>query len=123
MASGTILYIEDNLANRMLVRRVLEIEGYTILEAEDGPSGLEIVRQSKPDLILLDINLPQMDGYELLTHLRKVPQLEEVPIIALTANVMKGDRERCLETGMDEYISKPIRADQLFEILRRVLRK
>lgn len=122
MASGTILYIEDNLANRMLVRRVLEIEGYTILEAEDGPSGLKIVRQSTPDLILLDINLPQMDGYELLSHLRDIPELERVPIIALTANVMKGDRERSLAAGCNGYIQKPIDVDTLPEQIAAYLK-
>jgi two-component system cell cycle response regulator DivK len=122
MASGTILYIEDNLANRMLVRRVLEIEGYTILEAEDAPSGLDVVRQSTPDLILLDINLPQMDGYELLTHLREIPELREVPIVALTANVMKGDRERSLAAGCNGYIQKPIDVDALPEQIAAFLK-
>lgn len=110
MNRANILYIEDNPENRLLVRRILEAEGYAVTEAEDGPSGLEAVRNSEPDLILLDINLPEMDGYELTSHLR---QLTSNPIIALTANVMKGDRERTLAAGCDGYIQKPIDVDEL----------
>lgn len=110
MNRANILYIEDNPENRLLVRRILEAEGYSVTEAEDGPSGLEAVRTCEPDLILLDINLPEMDGYELTSHLR---QLTSNPIIALTANVMKGDRERTLAAGCDGYIQKPIDVDEL----------
>lgn len=113
MKPATLLYIEDNAANRLLVRRVLEAEGYTVLEAADGPSGLEMVHNAPPDLILLDINLPEMDGYEFVSRLRKIPGLEETPVIALTANVMKGDRERTLAAGCDGYIQKPIDVDAL----------
>lgn len=113
MDSATLLYIEDNAANRLLVRRVLEAEGHTVLEAPDGPAGLEMVRDRPPDLILLDINLPEMDGYEFVSRLRKIQGLEETPVIALTANVMKGDRERTLAAGCDGYIQKPIDVDAL----------
>lgn len=115
MESATLLYIEDNAANRLLVRRVLEAEGHTVLEATDGPSGLDMVRDEPPDLILLDINLPEMDGYEFVSRLRKIQGLENTPVIALTANVMKGDRERTLEAGCDGYIQKPIDVDALPE--------
>ncbi len=113
MGNKTILYIEDNPGNRLLVRRILEAEGYQVVEAQDGPSGLEAVRQSSPALILLDINLPEIDGYELVGQLRALPEAARVPIIALTANVMKGDRERTLEAGCDGYIQKPIDVDAL----------
>lgn len=113
MAQPTILYIEDNPENRLLVRRILEAEGYRVLEAADGPTGLEMVRRSLPDLVLLDINLPEVDGYTLVGQLRQVPGMEKIPIIALTANVMKGDRERTLEAGCDGYIQKPIDVDAL----------
>ncbi|MGD1993631.1 MAG: response regulator [Anaerolineae bacterium] len=113
MEPATLLYIEDNAANRLLVRRVLEAEGHTVLEAADGPSGLKVVRDTPPDLILLDINLPEMDGYEFVSRLRKIEGLEETPVIALTANVMKGDRERTLAAGCDGYIQKPIDVDAL----------
>lgn len=115
MESATLLYIEDNAANRLLVRRVLEAEGHTVLEAADGPSGLDMVRDAPPDLILLDINLPEMDGYEFVSRLREIQGLEKTPVIALTANVMKGDRERTLAAGCDGYIQKPIDVDELPE--------
>jgi two-component system cell cycle response regulator DivK len=119
----TILYIEDNEGNRLLVRRVLEAEGYKVLEAADGPTGLEVVSQSSLDLILLDINLPEKDGYELAGELRDVPGMDEVPIVALTANVMKGDRERTLAAGCDGYIQKPIDVDKLPEQIAAFLHR
>jgi len=113
MNSPKILYIEDNPENRLLVRRILEAEGYNVVEAVDGPSGLEAARASPPDLILLDINLPEMDGYELVRRLRQIPGLANTPIIALTAYALKGDRERILAAGCDGYIQKPIDVDSL----------
>lgn len=113
MSRPKILYIEDNPENRLLVRRILEAEGYAVTEAVDGPSGLEAARTSTPDLILLDINLPEIDGYELVGQLRRLPGIGSIPIVALTANVMKGDRERTLAAGCDGYIQKPIDVDSL----------
>ncbi len=113
MSEVRILYIEDNESNRLLVRRVLEAEGYTVEEAADGPTGLAKVRTSPPDLVLLDINLPEVDGYEMVRRLRSLPGMAGVPIVALTANVMKGDRERTIEAGCDGYIQKPVDVDAL----------
>jgi len=113
MSGPKILYIEDNFENRILVKRVLEVEGYVVLEADDGPSGMRIAQQEEPDLILMDINLPEVDGYEVTAKLRQVPSLAGVPIVALTANVLKGDRERSLKAGCDGYIQKPIDVDLL----------
>jgi two-component system cell cycle response regulator DivK len=107
-----VLYIEDNFDNRILVRRVLEAEGYRILEAEDGPTGIEMALLEAPDLILVDINMPDMDGYEVTRRLRALGKFRNVPIIALTAKVMKGDRERTLEAGCSGYIEKPIDVDR-----------
>ena len=107
-----ILYIEDNLDNRILVRRVLQVEGYQVLEAEDGPGGIELALKECPDLILVDINMPNMDGYEVTRRLRALDQFRSVPIIALTAKVMKGDREKTLESGCSGYIEKPIDVDR-----------
>ena len=107
-----ILYIEDNLDNRILVRRVLQVEGYQVLEAEDGPGGIELALKECPDLILVDINMPNMDGYEVTRRLRALDQFRGVPIIALTAKVMKGDREKTLESGCSGYIEKPIDVDR-----------
>lgn len=123
MSDVHILYIEDNPENRLLVKRVLEAEGYSVLEASDGPSGLEVAIQSRPDLILLDICLPEIDGYDLARRFRDTPGLQGVPILAITANVMKGDRERTLAAGCDGYIQKPIDVDRLPGQVRAVLRR
>lgn len=123
MSQATILYIEDNPENRLLVRRILEAEGYTVVEAEDAPSGLKAAQSVSPDLILLDINLPEMDGYEFTARLRQTPGLKEIPIVALTANVMKGDRERTLAAGCDGYIQKPIDVDELPRQIARFLQQ
>ena len=108
---------------RLLVRRVLEAEGYSVMEAPDGPSGLEMAARMLPDLILLDICLPEIDGYALARRIRQTPGLQQVPILAITANVMKGDRERTLAAGCDGYIQKPIDVDRLPEQVRAALRK
>jgi len=123
MSGVRVLYIEDNSENRLLVRRVLEAEGYSILEATDGPSGVETAVQEQPDLILLDINLPEVDGYELAGRFREMPSLKQVPILAVTANVMLGDRERTLAAGCDGYIPKPIDIDRLPGQIEEALRK
>ena len=118
-----ILYIEDNPGNRMLVRRILEAEGYTIREAVDGPAGLEMAAQERPDLILLDINLPEIDGYDLAKRMRAMPNLDGVPILAVTANVMQGDRERTMEAGCNGFIPKPIDVDKLPQLIKAALDK
>ena len=123
MSSGTILYIEDNLDNRTLIRRVLMAEGYSVLEAGYAGEALEVLKSEHPDLILMDINMPDMDGYALTTHIRSLPGFEGVPIVALTANVMRGDREKSLEAGCDGYIQKPVDIDFLPQQVERYLRK
>jgi len=119
--NATILCIEDSPDNRLLVRRILEAEGYHIIEARDAGRALELIAAQTPDLILMDINMPDIDGYTLTARLRSMPQLHEVPILALTANVMKGDRERSLEAGCDGYIQKPIDVDNLPRQVHRFL--
>ena len=123
MSGETILYIEDNEGNRMLIRRILEVEGYRIIEASDGDQGLELARKTKPDLILMDINLPGMDGYELTGLLKGMKHLAHVPVIAMTANVMKGDREKSLEAGCDGYIQKPVDVDTFSQQIDTYLRE
>jgi len=118
---NTILYIEDNAENRTLVRRVLQAEGYSVLEADSAIEALDIVQRQRPDLILMDINLPEIDGYSLTSQLKSMPSMFRVPIIALTANVMKGDRERTLEAGCDGYIQKPIDVDMFPHQIDRFL--
>ena len=109
----TILYVEDNPDNRLLIQRILRAEGYHVLFAENAEQALNSAEKEKIDLILMDINLPDVDGYTLTNQMRKFPQLQATPILALTANVMKGDRERSLEAGCDGYIQKPIDVDTL----------
>ena len=111
--SARILYIEDNPDNRMLVKRVLEAEGYRLLEAANASDGLQQVLAQTPDLILMDINLPEVDGYTTTARIKATPGLGGVKIIAVTANVMKGDREKSLAAGCDGYITKPIDVDLL----------
>jgi two-component system cell cycle response regulator DivK len=123
MSDIHILYIEDNRENLLLVRRILEAEGFSVSGATDGPSGLELAAQMRPDLILLDINLPEIDGYDLARQFRATPGMEQVPILAITANVMQGDRERTLEAGCDGYIQKPIEVDRLPDQVRAALGK
>ena len=103
-----ILYIEDNRENRMLVRAVLEAAGYLIVDAEDGLAGIEAAIREEPALILLDINLPGADGYEIVAILKSFPNLASTPVIAVTAYAMQGDRQRTLVAGCDGYIQKPI---------------
>jgi len=108
-----ILYVEDDLPSRMLISQVLEVAGYEVLEAEDGLTGIRLAQEAKPDLILMDINMPGLDGYEAATKIKSLPGLNDTPIIAITANVMEGDRERALTAGCDGYLPKPIDVDLL----------
>lgn len=117
----TILYVEDNSDNRTLVRRVLAVEGYNMLEAANAAQALEALETSKPHLILMDINMPDKDGYTLTTEIRKIPGLGKIPIIAITANVMRGDREKSLEAGCDGYIQKPIDIDTIGQQIERFI--
>lgn len=111
----TILYVEDNWENRILILRVLAAEGFNVTFAENATEALGLINQQAFNLILMDINLPDIDGYTLTNQLRQYPNCNGVPIIALTANVMKGDRERSLNAGCDGYIQKPIDVDTLPE--------
>lgn len=106
-----ILQIEDNADNRVLVQVILESEGYTIIAAEDGLAGIEMAIREQPALILLDVNLPGVDGYEVGVILKSFPTLSATPVIAVTAYAMEGDRERALAAGCDGYIKKPIDPD------------
>jgi two-component system cell cycle response regulator DivK len=111
-----ILYIEDNPDNMVLVQRALEARGYQLLKAVNGLSGVEVAEREEVDLILLDINLPDIDGYEVARRLRKSTKsvLLHTPIIAITANALKGDAEKALEAGCDVYMSKPINIRELW---------
>jgi signal transduction histidine kinase len=109
-----VLYVEDNAESRLLVRRILEAHGYDVAEAEDGLSAIRQAQAVSPDLILMDINIPGLDGFQVSTRLRSIPELVRVPIVALTASaVMEGDRERTLVAGCDGYLQKPVDVDRL----------
>jgi len=118
----TILYVEDNPDNRSLVRRVLESEGYSVIEAPSASQALTVLQNGQPDVILMDINMPDMDGYALTAQIRAMPAHARVPIVAVTANVMRGDREKSLEAGCDGYIQKPIDIDDLSRQIERFIR-
>ena len=106
--SRPLLLIEDNEQNRYLVTYLMQARNWNVIHAADGPTGIDMAREFKPILILLDIQLPGMDGYEVAEKLKKDPELAEIPIIAVTSYAMPGDRERCLDAGCTGYIEKPI---------------
>ncbi len=120
-SKATILYVEDNSDNRKLVRRVLEVEGYAVVEARDGFEAMERLQEQRIDLALMDINMPDLDGYTLTSRIKAMPQFRKLPIVAVTANVMRGDRERSLQAGCDGYIQKPIDIDNLSAQIERFL--
>ena len=114
-----ILYIEDNPQNMRLVRKLLKLNGYETIEAMTGEEGVEVALREIPDLILMDINLPDIDGLEATRRIKANPKLINTPIIALTAAAMRGDRERILTAGCDDYLQKPIDTVQMIATLRR----
>lgn len=118
---GTILYVEDNPDNRNLIRRVLNAEGYSLVEASNATQAIEKLSNEKVDLILMDINMPDVDGYTLTARIKHMERFNHIPIIAVTANVMRGDREKSLEAGCDGYIQKPIDIDTLAQQIERFI--
>lgn len=120
--SAKILLIEDNELNRYLATFLLEKKGYAVTCATDGPQGISMARELVPDLILLDIQLPSMDGYAVAKSLRAEGVLDKTPIVAVTSYAMPGDREKALEAGCNGYIEKPINPDSFVEEIRGFLR-
>lgn len=116
-----ILYVEDDLSSIMLVRRLLESEGYQVVAVEDGLSAVGVAEREKPDLILMDINIGGLDGCEVTTKMRSIQELSTVPVVAVTAATLKGDRERALAAGCDGYIAKPIDVDLFSNQVRAFL--
>ncbi|MBN2003218.1 MAG: response regulator [Anaerolineae bacterium] len=111
----TILYIEDNYHNRRLVQKVLKSRGYEVMLAEDGLEGWEMLMQHRPALVLLDISLPGIDGIEIASRIKADATLENIWVIALTASAMRGDKERFMQAGCNDYLSKPIQVKELIE--------
>jgi two-component system cell cycle response regulator DivK len=113
--SKKILIVDDNRDSRELVVKVLKTAGYWTIEAVDGEEALEKAAVEKPDLILMDRSLPKIDGYEVTRRLKSLEEFKDIPIVALTAHAMRGDREKALRAGCEGYISKPINVRQLPE--------
>jgi CheY-like chemotaxis protein len=116
-----ILVVEDNEANRILMRQILKYHGYEVLEAADGEAGLKMAREHMPDLILLDLQMPVMGGIAVIRELRKTPELSKLKVMAVTSFAMKGDREKALEAGFDEYVTKPIDTRKFVELVKNII--
>jgi two-component system, cell cycle response regulator DivK len=116
-----VLIAEDNPVNRELLRELLESRGYAVTEATDGQETLCELERMRPDLLLLDLDMPVLDGFATVRKIRESPTLESLPVLAVTAYAMRGDRERVLSSGFDGYLSKPIQSRLLFEELERFL--
>ena len=114
-----ILYVEDNFENKLFVRRVIESMGHEMIEAETGLDSLMMAAERMPDLVLMDVIIPGMDGLETTAKFKQNPRLAHIPIIALTANAMKGDRERCLAAGCNGYMQKPVGVSDLRREVQR----
>jgi CheY-like chemotaxis protein len=121
MRKARILVVEDNHDNMTLIVDVLLSMNYDVLQAMDGEAGLALAESEKPDLILMDLSLPKMDGWTATRQIKDNPALNHIPVIALTAHAMVGDRERALEAGCDDYVSKPIDLPKLAAKLMQYL--
>jgi two-component system, cell cycle response regulator DivK len=118
LASGPVLIVEDNEKNMKLLRDVLQASGFETLEATTAEDGIELALARVPSLVLMDVQLPGIDGVEALARLRSDERTESVPVLALTAQAMQGDRERFLEAGFDGYLSKPVDVTELISVVR-----
>jgi two-component system cell cycle response regulator DivK len=116
-----ILYIEDNPLNMRLVRKILTSAGFEMIEAMDGHTGVNLANQEMPDLILMDINLPDIDGLAATVQIKSSPKMSKIPVIALTANTMHGDRERFMSAGCDGYVPKPVAKNELLTTISSFL--
>jgi two-component system cell cycle response regulator DivK len=114
-----VLVVEDDMDNRRIVVKVLSVEGYRVIEAADGVQALARVREEPPDLILMDLALPNMDGWEATRQLKLDPATREIPVVALTAFAMRGDEEQARAAGCDDYLPKPVRPAAIREIVKR----
>lgn len=117
MGKPRILLIEDNVDNRDMVRFVLERAGYEILVGQTGIQAVTLARQERPDLILMDLSLPEKDGWTAASEIKADPALAAIPLVALTAHTLPGDRKRAMEAGFDAYVSKPIDLPSLLKAL------
>lgn len=118
-----ILIVDDNQDSRELVVKILKNRGYQLIEAVDGEDALEKAMAERPDLILMDISIPKIDGYEVTRRLKSRKEFKYTPIIALTAHAMKGDREKAMESGCEGYIAKPINIHELPDLIKSYLKE
>jgi two-component system cell cycle response regulator DivK len=118
-----LLIVDDNEQNRDLLSRRLQRRGFDVLLANDGQAGVEMARAEKPDLILMDMNMPEMDGWEATRMIKATPDAAAVPVIALTAHAMTGDRERALESGCSDYHTKPVEFQKLLAQIETLLQR
>lgn len=116
-----VLIVEDNVEMRKFLRQVLGHHGYELLEASDGVEGVQITRQERPDLILMDISLPQLDGLEATRQIKEDPELPQIPVIAVTAHARSSDEQRAREAGCDGYLSKPYSLRSLVDLVQSFL--
>jgi two-component system cell cycle response regulator DivK len=121
MSARTILYVEDNDMNRKIVRDLLSRTTYRLIEARDGESGMELARQERPDLILMDVQLPKVSGIEATRTLRGEPATAETPIIAITSFALTGDDQRAKDAGATAYLAKPYSPFDLLEMIRKLV--
>ena len=117
------LIVDDDTMMRLLIRQTLERAGFACEEAENGTIGLTKFGRMQPDVVLMDVMMPEMDGYETMRRIRNNPKFRLLPIIALTAKAMKGDRETCLEAGASDYVAKPVNTEQLLSLVRMWLHR
>ncbi len=118
-----ILLVEDNELNRDMLARRLKRRGFDVITAPDGEAALTMIRQHMPDIILMDMSLPKMDGWTATKHIKQNPQTAHIPVLALTAHAMIGDRERALESGCDEYETKPVDFQRLLQKIDILVQK
>jgi len=123
MNTSKILYIDDNPTNLEFIRRLLQRKGYDCQTLSNSVESLSVAKTFQPDLILLDIQMPELNGYEVLKQLRQDPIIEDVPVLALTANAMSGDKRLCMEAGFDDYLTKPIFREELFRKVTQHLKQ
>lgn len=123
MGKPRVLIVEDNVDNFELVRFLLERAGYQVLSAANGLEGLDAAKRERPDLILMDLSMPEMDGWNATSHLKADEETRDIPVLALTAHTLPGDRKRAIDAGCDGYISKPINVASFDKLVATLLRQ
>ena len=120
MSGKTVLYVEDNEFNRKIVRQLLSVTGYRLLEATDGEQGVAMALESRPDLVLMDIQLPRLSGLEATRRIRHDPRTAHVPIIVVTSFALSGDDQKAIEAGASAYLAKPYSPREMLELIRKL---